>query len=183
MTTLRTDSPPTRINIPYKPRKWARPMHDSFCRWMCLVLHRCAGKTVATINHLQRAATNDTWESRRLRALKPSLSDRNLKDLLRNRFYGHVLPTYKQAEVTAWTMLKHYGERVPGVDFNEQKLRVTYPNGSRLDTVWPAREDRRVFLASSATRRVQASWLFNARSSTERRSVTLCERLRIRPHL
>ena len=132
MTTPVTDSPPTRINIPYKPRKWARPMHDSFCRWMCLVLHRRAGKTVATINHLQRAATNDAWERRRLRALKPSLSDRNLKDLLRNRFYGHVLPTYKQAEVTAWTMLKYYGDRVPGVDFNEQKLRVTYPNGSRL---------------------------------------------------
>ena len=132
MTTLLTDSPPRQINIPYKPRKWARPMHNSFCRWMCLVLHRRAGKTVATINHLQRAATNDTWERRRLRALKPTLTDRQLRDLLRNRFYGHVLPTYKQAEVTAWTMLKYYGERVPGVDFNEQKLRVTYPNGSRL---------------------------------------------------
>ena len=132
MTTLITDSSPTRINIPYTPRTWARPMHDSFCRWMCLVLHRRAGKTVATINHLQRAATNDDWERRRLRALKPSLSDRHVKDLLRDRFYGHVLPTYKQAEVMAWTMLKYYGNRVPGVDFNEQKLRVTYPNGSRL---------------------------------------------------
>ena len=29
-------------------------------------------------------------------------------------------------------MLKYYGDRVPGVVFNEQKLRVTYPNGSRL---------------------------------------------------
>ena len=132
MTTLITDSPPTRINIPYKPRKWARPMHDSFCRWMCLVLHRRAGKTVATINHLQRAATNDAWERRRLRALEPSLSDRHVKDLLRDRFYGHVLPTYRLAEVTVWAMLKYYGERVPGVVFNEQKLRVTYPNGSRL---------------------------------------------------
>ena len=132
MTTPVTEPPRTRINIPYKPRQWARPMHDSFCRWMCLVLHRRAGKTVATINHLQRAATNDRWERRRLRAREPSLSDRHLTDLLRDRFYGHVLPTYRLAEVTVWAMLKYYGERVPGVVFNEQKLRVTYPNGSRL---------------------------------------------------
>ena len=132
MTTPVTDSPRRRINIPYKPRKWARPKHDSLCRWMGLVLHRRAGKTVATINHLQRAATNDAWERRRLRALEPSLSDRHVTDLLRDRFYGHVLPTYRQAEVTVWAMLKYYGERVPGVVFNEQKLRVTYPNGSRL---------------------------------------------------
>ena len=73
MTSLITEASPTRINIPYTPRTWAKPMHDSFCQWMCLVLHRRAGKTVATINRLQRAATNDAWERRRLRALKPTL--------------------------------------------------------------------------------------------------------------
>ena len=32
-------------------------------------------------------------------------------------------------------MLKYYGERVPGVVFNEQKLRVAYPNGSVLPSL------------------------------------------------
>ena len=170
MTTLLTDSPRTRINIPYKPRKWARPMHDSFCRWMCLVLHRRAGKTVATINHLQRAVTNDAWERRRLRALEPSLSDRHVTDLLRDRFYGHVLPTYRLAEVTVWAMLKYYGERVPGVVFNEQKLRVTYPNGSRLQLFGADNPDRSAVSAS-------LGWHSTSTASTRRTSL----RRRTRP--
>ena len=95
-----------RIKIPYTPRNWAKPMHASLARWLCLVLHRRAGKTTTTVNHMIRAATNDTWEARRLTHLEPSLTDAQIKGLLRDRFYGHVLPTYKQAEVTAWATLR-----------------------------------------------------------------------------
>ena len=127
-----TVADPTDIWIGYEPRRWAQPMHASLTRWMCLVLHRRAGKTVATVNHLIRAATDDQWEAARLLHLEPSLTTPHLKDLLRDRFYGHVLPTYKQAEVTAWQMIRHYTAKIPGVTHNEQKLRTVFPNGARL---------------------------------------------------
>lgn len=120
-----------RIKIPYTPRNWAKPMHASMARWLCLVLHRRAGKTTTTVNHMIRAATNDAWEARRLKHLEPSLTDAQIKGLLRDRFYGHVLPTYKQAEVTAWAMIRHYCKNDPTATFNEQKLRVTFSNGAR----------------------------------------------------
>jgi phage terminase large subunit len=99
-------------------------------RWSALVLHRRAGKSTAIINHHIRAATDDAWETRRLRHLMPSLSDGDIKALLRDRLYGHFLPTYKQAELVTWgRILKYYAGAIPGVEFNESKLRVTFPKG------------------------------------------------------
>jgi hypothetical protein len=123
-----------RVVVPYTPRKWARPFHAWLGRWAALVLHRRAGKTTAVVNHHIRAATDDAWEERRLRFLAAqdnlTLSDRDIKDLLRNRFYGHVLPTYKQAELVAWERIaKYYASAIPGVKFNETLLRITFPKG------------------------------------------------------
>ena len=42
--------------IPYKPRAAFLPFHQRTKRWSCLVAHRRAGKTVAAINDLIRAA-------------------------------------------------------------------------------------------------------------------------------
>ena len=123
---------PAHVRIPYKPRQWAGPFHASPARWACLVLHRRAGKTTAVINHHQRAATDDTWEAERLRHLVPAVTRAQVTDLLRQRFYGHILPTYKQAKLTTWEMLKHFATPIPGVTFSESELRVDYPNGSRL---------------------------------------------------
>ena len=122
----------THVRIPYKPRQWAEPFHASLARWVCLVLHRRAGKTTAVINHHQRAATDDTWEAARLRHLVPAVTKTQLTDLLRQRFYGHILPTYKQAKLTTWEMLKYFATPIPGVTVSESELRVDYPNGSRL---------------------------------------------------
>ena len=92
--------PLTHVRIPYKQRQWAESFHGSLARWICLVLHRRAGKTTAVINHHQLAAVDDTWEAQRLRHLVPSVTQAQVTDLLRQRFYGHVLPTYKQAKLT-----------------------------------------------------------------------------------
>ena len=93
----------TRVRIPYKPRQRAQRFHASLARWLCLVLHRRAGKTTAVINHHQRAATDDAWDRKRLRHLKPDVTDAQLKDLLRGRFYAHILPAYRQAKLQAGT--------------------------------------------------------------------------------
>ena len=118
-----------KVIIPYKPRNWAKPFHASLARWSCLVLHRRAGKTTAILNHHQRSALDDGWEARRLRHLVPELTDRNIRDLLRNRHYGHVMPTYRQAKMVAWGILKEIASGIAGIGKNEVELTITYPNG------------------------------------------------------
>lgn len=123
-----------RVVVPYKPRKWARPFHKWLGRWAVLVLHRRAGKTTAVVNHHQRAATDDAWEARRLRALVPTLTDAELATLLhppQGRHYGQIMPTYKQAKLVVWDMAKYYARPITS-DFNESELLIRYPNGNKL---------------------------------------------------
>lgn len=116
--------------IPYRPRAWARPFHASYARFAALVLCRRAGKSTALINQHIRAAASDEWETARLRYLVPTLTDTAITDLLRGRLYGHVMPTYKQAKLVAWAMLKHYADGIPGRVFNEQELSVKFPDST-----------------------------------------------------
>jgi len=97
------------VKIPYKPREWSNKFHEDKRRWKVIVCHRRAGKTTATLNHLQRDAL-----------------------LVNNSRYAYIAPTYKQAKNIAWDMIKHYARPIPGVSFNESELRVDYPNGSRI---------------------------------------------------
>lgn len=97
------------IVIQYRPRKWALDFHNSGKRFSVLVMHRRAGKTVAAVNHLIRAA----------------LREKNTK-------YAYIAPTYKQAKNIAWDNVKEYARVVPGVKFNESELRADFPNGSRI---------------------------------------------------
>lgn len=117
--------------IDYFPRKWAQRMHDSTKRWCVAVLHRRAGKTTAILNHHQRAALDDQWEKRRLKALMPELTEKELASVIKNRFYGHVMPTRVQAKMVAWDMLKGYAKGTGAVP-NESELLLRYPNGSRI---------------------------------------------------
>jgi len=97
------------ITIPYKPRNWAKKVHESTKRWIVLVLHRRAGKTTAILNHLQRDALN---------------TDKSQ--------YAYIAPTYKQAKRIAWDMLKNISRCIPGMDWNEAELTAIYPNGSKI---------------------------------------------------
>lgn len=118
------------IRVPYRPRQWARRYHASFARFASLIMHRRAGKTTCVLNHHQRAATDDAWERARLRHLEPAFSDKDIAELLRNRNYGHVLPTLVQARSVAWAPLKFYASTIPGIQPNEQQMSITYPNGN-----------------------------------------------------
>lgn len=101
------------IRLPYSPRQQFKPFHDNEKRWSCIVAHRRAGKTVACIRHLERAA---------LKATKP------------NPRFAYIAPLYKQAKDVAWQYVKDgAGPLVPhGAKINESELRVDYPNGGRL---------------------------------------------------
>jgi len=97
------------IEIPYKPRNWAKLLHGCKKRWMVLVLHRRAGKTTAVLNHLQRSALQNPKTR-----------------------YAYIAPTYKQAKLIAWDIIKQYSQDIPGIKYNEAELKVTYPNNSTL---------------------------------------------------
>ena len=124
-----------KVEIPYTPRRWARPAHAALMRWMVLVLHRRAGKTTFELNHHQRAACDDVWERSRLRFLLPDAPDSQIATLMKGRTYWHVMPSYKQAKMVAWLMLKDIARPIPGVKFNESDLLVTYPNGNRVQLI------------------------------------------------
>src|SRR5690242_20083438 len=94
------------IEVPYAPRQWAIKLHNSLERWSSLVLHRRAGKTTAILNHHQRAAMDDSWETARLKHLLPDATEAQIKALLQHRIYWHVMPTLTQAKIVAWDMLK-----------------------------------------------------------------------------
>ena len=118
--------------IPYAPRRWAVPAHQTLQRWLCLVLHRRAGKTTFILNHHLRAALDDTWETQRLKTLQPALSDAQITELLRNRKYGHVMPTRIQAKLVAWEMLKYDGGFIPGSKPHESELYLKLPGNRRV---------------------------------------------------
>lgn len=97
------------ITIDYRPRNWAKPLHETTMRWIVMALHRRAGKTTSVVNHLQR-------------------------DCIRNpkSQYGYVGPTYKQTKRIAWEIAKEISDPIPGVETNESELSIKYPNGSKL---------------------------------------------------
>ena len=86
------------------------PFHNRTERWACLVAHRRAGKTVAAINDIIRAAimSSDPMP-----------------------LYGYVAPFRSQAKSVVWDYLKHYSLPI-AADSNEAELTVTLINGSKV---------------------------------------------------
>ncbi len=120
------------VQIPYKPRKWADVLHSSLKRWFSLIIHRRGGKTTGILNHLQRYATDDEWEAKRIKHLMPEITNEELKTHLKKRQYFYIGPTYTQTKRMAWLIAKEISHAFPGVKYNEQELYIQYPNGSRL---------------------------------------------------
>ncbi len=102
-----------RVELPFKPFPHQRAAHAMrlTVRFLVLVWHRRAGKTVFAILELLLAA---------LACSRPS-----------GRF-GYIAPQLKQAKIVAWDYLKHYARFIPGCDINESELQVTLPNGAKV---------------------------------------------------
>lgn len=97
------------IIIPYAPREAFRPYHQNTKRNAVTIAHRRAGKTVARLNRIIRAAVTGPSDGR----------------------YGYLAPTYVQAKDIAWGYLKHYTAPLMahGGVKNEAELSVTLPGG------------------------------------------------------
>lgn len=100
-----------RIEIPYSPRKQFDSFHNRTERWACLVAHRRAGKTVATINDTIRRTILDGKPDGR---------------------YAYIAPLYNQAKDIAWAYLKHYCYPLLADSPNESELRVDLITGARI---------------------------------------------------
>lgn len=100
-----------RIVIPYSPRPQFQLFHDRTQRFAAIVAHRRAGKTVACVNDLIKAAL---------------LCERE------NPRFAYIAPYFTQAKDIAWNYVKHYTAVIPGVETNESELRVDLPNGGRV---------------------------------------------------
>ena len=98
------------VILPYSPRDAFLPFHARTQRWGCLVAHRRAGKTVAAINDVIRAAAT----------CKSSFP-----------LFGYVAPYRSQAKSVVWDYLKTYSQPIIA-DSNEAELTVTLMNGAKI---------------------------------------------------
>lgn len=98
------------VRLPYAPRRAFLPFHRRTQRWACLVAHRRAGKTVAAVNDLIRAA---------ITAQRP------------HAHYAYVAPYRSQAKSVAWDYLKRFAApATAGV--NEAELLLTTQTGAKI---------------------------------------------------
>lgn len=100
------------IELGYEAREAFSAFHRRKERFGCIVAHRRAGKTVASILDLIDAA---------LRCTKPDPR------------FAYLAPYYAQAKDVVWGYVKRYAGQIPGAQINESELRVDFPhNGARL---------------------------------------------------
>ena len=101
------------ITIPYIPRPHFRALHASEKRWMFVVAHRRAGKTVALVNQLIRAALSNR---------RPHPPPR----------YAYIGPSFDQVKDLAWGYLKQYTSTFPRMRYLEGELTVIFPHGATI---------------------------------------------------
>jgi phage terminase large subunit len=101
------------IESPYAPRRQFFEFHSRPTRWAIAVAHRRAGKTVACVNDLIKAAST---------CAKP------------NPRFAYIAPQLNQAKDIAWTYLLEYTECFgPERRINASELWVELPNnGARV---------------------------------------------------
>jgi phage terminase large subunit len=100
-----------QIDLGYTCRPAFKEFHQRKQRFACIVAHRRAGKTVASVLDLIDAA---------LRCKKPSPR------------LAYLAPYYAQAKDVVWSYVKQYTAGIPGASTNESELRVDLPNGARV---------------------------------------------------
>lgn len=99
------------IDLGYRARDPFVPLHTRKQRFGCIVAHRRAGKTVASVLDLiDHALRCDKADGR----------------------FAYVAPYYAQAKDVVWAYVKRYAGQIPGVAINESELRVDFPNGARV---------------------------------------------------
>jgi hypothetical protein len=95
------------IVLDYTPRTWQLLVHHKLKRFNVVVVHRGGGKTVFCANEMVRKATQTP-----------------------KGVYGYVAPQRDQAKKVFWRLIKDATRPLGKVDYNEQDLKCTLPNGA-----------------------------------------------------
>lgn len=101
----------TLITVPFNPHSFQNKLIESLKRFTVFVCHRRFGKSTLMVNLLLRwavTARRERWKG------------------------AYIAPFYRQAKMIAWDYLKHYGERIPGIHFDNAELTCITPNGSKI---------------------------------------------------
>lgn len=98
------------MKVDYKPRQHFVRYHERDKRWSCIVAHRRAGKTVATVFDLLTCALGTKRKDAR---------------------YAYIAPYYSQAKAIAWDYLKRYSAPL-GAKVSEAELSVELRSGNRV---------------------------------------------------
>jgi hypothetical protein len=100
----------TTLQLPFTPRAHQRDAHVARLafRWVVLVWHRRAGKTVWAVIELILAAIQATKGDER---------------------FGYICPFLKQSKEVAWPYVTRFCRVIPGVKVNESELSVTFRHG------------------------------------------------------
>jgi hypothetical protein len=98
------------MKVSMRVREQFLPLFDDK-RWFCVVAHRRAGKTCASLQRLIHDA---------LKGEKPQGR------------YAFVAPQFNQCKAIGWDYVKHMTRDIPGTQINESELRVDFANGSRI---------------------------------------------------
>lgn len=105
------------LRISFKPRPQFRPFLESDKRWSGIVAHRRAGKTVACIQKLVKAACECNRREPR---------------------FAYIAPTYGQAKDVAWAYLKASVSAIPGIVTSESELKVILPHNNSVIRLYGA---------------------------------------------
>src|SRR5215831_6626150 len=101
------------IDLGYVPRPHFVPLHGCRKRWIFVVAHRRAGKSVALVNHLIRAALSN---KRRFPAPK----------------YVYIGPSYDAVKDLVWNYCKQYTAAIPNMRYLEGELTVVFPTNATI---------------------------------------------------
>jgi phage terminase large subunit len=115
-----------QVLIDYTPRDAFKAYHESDKRFGCTVAHRRAGKTVARINKLIKAAATNKLERPR---------------------YGYLAPSFVQAKDIAWAYLKAYAWPIleaTGGKTNESDLSITFGHNEATIRLYGAENANRM---------------------------------------
>jgi len=104
------------VNLEIKPRAPFREFLQCKKRWMTIVAHRRAGKTVAVIQKLILEALTHKRKGMKTAPLR----------------YFYICPTLSQAKSVSWAYLLNFTADIPNVVANHSELRITFPNGAEI---------------------------------------------------
>jgi hypothetical protein len=109
----------------YEPISWQGLAHASLTKHNVLVMHRRGTKSVFCVNEIIDKALRFNEPDRK----KPG-------HMLKNPKFAFIATTVGQVEKIAWDYFKLYMQHIPGVKFNEGKLRITFPHVHGICTIY-----------------------------------------------